>query len=121
MFGYNPDFSSTTVSEPLAYRSAVAGAIHATHTAMPEKLEPFAREKFPLGFDAVFECSGEPAAMNQALRNNCDHAALELFLQNPRLPRAMHTHTFAPEDCADAFRKLDTYSGNIIKAIVRFA
>ena len=146
------------VSEPLECRRAVAMQCGATRAAAPDVFENDARGAHE--YDVVFECSGDPDAVRQALRalapggalvlvgipetnpvpfdmdlmrrkeitlrnvrrqNNCAGDALKLFQQDPSAARAMLTHAVEPADCAATFRKLDAYSDNIIKAIVRFA
>ena len=59
-----------TVSEPSAARRAAAVRVGATQVVTPDEL-PRPRMPFEFvepGFDAVFECSGNPAAVESALR-----------------------------------------------------
>ncbi len=146
--------ASIVVSEPLPNRRAVAAWMDVPRVVAPDELNALALE-----FDVMFECSGQPEAVDQALhllapggtlmlvgipetntvpfnmdlmrrkeltlknvrrQNNCMEPALDLFLRDPRLPHAMLTHVLLPEQCADAFHKLDTYADNMIKAMVRF-
>ena len=59
-----------TVSEPSGTRRATAVRVGATNVVTPEEL-PRPRMPFEFvepGFDAAFECSGNPAAVESALR-----------------------------------------------------
>jgi 2-desacetyl-2-hydroxyethyl bacteriochlorophyllide A dehydrogenase len=61
---------TVTVSEPAAARRAAAVRVGATQVVTPDELPrprmPF--EFVPNGYDAVFECSGNPAAVEAGLR-----------------------------------------------------
>jgi (R,R)-butanediol dehydrogenase/meso-butanediol dehydrogenase/diacetyl reductase len=79
-----------TVSEPSATRRAAAVRVGASQVVAPDDL-PRPRMPFefaPDGFDAAFECSGSPAAVESALRQLERGGALILVgtgMQKPRL------------------------------------
>lgn len=58
---------NAVVCDPLAYRQCMAKNLGATTTASPTDLRATAARVAPAGFDVVFECAGEPTALDQAV------------------------------------------------------
>lgn len=87
------------VSEPSRLRRERAGAVGATQLIEPDALDaprmPFDLVDAP--FDAVLECSGNPAAMEAGLAQLCRAGALVLVGTGMRRPRFDHNRILLNE------------------------